>query len=200
MRLRLTVAFALIAAGLTVGGTTARAQPSRAPLMTPALAPEQPAGEVPEIKSPGTALALSLGGTVAAYALAGLGGASESGPLGAAGSLGIWLAPSLGHWYAGRGWTPGLKWRLGGAGAAVIGMMWFFTDCIGDGCNEDFHPGLFMMLGGGGAFVGGTIHDIATAPEAARQYNLRAAGRVQGLSVRPTVGAGRAGLALGGRF
>ncbi len=114
--------------------------------------------------------------------------------------MGIWLAPSLGHWYAGEGWTPGLRWRLIGGGAATVGMMWFFVDCFGSGCNEDAHPGLVMMIGGTGAFVGGMIHDIATAPRAAREHNRRAAGRLHGLSVRPTFGGGRAGLALGGRF
>jgi hypothetical protein len=95
---------------------------------------------------------------------------------------------------------PGKHRRSGGAGAAVVGIMWVAVDCIGSSCEEDFHPGILMAIGGGVSFVGGMVHDVATAPRAAREHNARLEGRLQGVTVRPTFGGGRAGVALSGRF
>ncbi len=178
-----------------------RTQPSNSPLNTPLGAPA-PAG--PPVsgtyKSPNTALALSLGGTLGSLALVSVGGAAQNEVMSTAGSLGIWIAPSFGHWYAGRGWTPGLKARLYGAGAVFVGVMWVAVDCNGSSCGDDFHPGFALAIGGGGAFFGGMIHDIATAPRAAREHNARRTGRIENLTVRPTLGSGKAGLSLSGRF
>jgi hypothetical protein len=200
----------------------AAAQPSNSPLNTPAPVSLGPAAPVPtggagagaaapvpvpaemasgSYKSESTALALSLGGTIGSFALMGIGGAAENGGLSTIGSLGLWVAPSFGHWYAGDGWTTGLRWRLAGAGAATIGIMWVAVDCIGSDCGEsDFHPGLMLAVGGGVAFVGGMIHDIATAPRAARAHNARLEGRVQDVTVRPAFGNDRLGLSVSGRF
>lgn len=187
----------LVAIALAVAATEAAAQPSQSPLNTPALEVPPVSGSV---KSPSTALALSLGGTIGTFALLGIGGAAENGVMSSIGSVGIWVAPSFGHWYAGRGWTTGLKYRIGGAGAIAGGLMWTAIDCIGSGCESDFHPGMLLAIGGGVAFFGGIVHDIATAPRAAREHNARLEGRVRDVTVRPTFGSGRAGLALGGRF
>ena len=167
-----------------------------------------PAEEVPptsavgggSLKSENTALALSLGGTLGTLALWGIGGASENGAMLTAGSIGIWVAPSFGHWYAGEGWTTGLKWRVGGAGAAAFGMMWVAVDCMNSDCIDTVHPGVALAIGGGVAFVGGVVHDIATTKRAAREHNARAMGRVQDVTLRPTFGSGRTGFALSGRF
>lgn len=165
-----------------------------------APAPAKAEGASGSYKNPNTALALSLGGTIGSFALIGIGGAAENGPMSTIGSVGVWLAPSFGHWYAGDGWTTGLKWRLAGAGAATLGIMWVAVDCIGSGCEDDFHPGLMLAIGGGVSFFGGMVHDIATAPRAAREHNARIEGRLRDVTVSPTFGSGRAGVALSGRF
>ena len=201
MPLRRAVLAALalaLALGIAPGG--AGAQPSQSPLNTPPAAPAQPEPVSGSYRSPGTALALSLGGTLGSLALVSVASTTENDTLGMVGSLGFWLAPSFGHWYAGKGWTKGLSWRLAGGGAATVGLMWFAVDCI-PGCgNDDAHPGLLLAIGGGVAFFGGVVHDIATAPGAARAHNARLEGRVHDLAVRPTFGGGRAGVALSGRF
>ena len=203
---RVVVAAAALLLALEIAPGAAAAQPSNSPLNTPtgagaaAPAPAPVEGASGSYKSPGTALALSLGGTVASLGLVAAAGASENSTLSTVGSIGFWVAPSFGHWYVGKGWTTGLKYRLAGAGAATLGLMWFAVDCI-PGCNNDFHPALFVAIGGGVSFVGGMVHDIATAPGAARAHNARIdAGRIQDVTVRPSFGNGHAGLALGGRF
>ncbi len=204
LRRAVVAALALLLA-LEVAPGGAAAQPSQSPLNTPAGTGAAAPAPVPaeaargSRKDPNMALALSLGGTLGSIALVSLGDATENETLGTAGALGVWLAPSFGHWYAGQGWTTGLKWRLAGAGAATAGVMWFVVDCL-PGCNDSAHPGLLLAIGGGVAFVGGVVNDIATAPRAAREHNARLEGRVRDVTVRPTFGSGRAGLAVGGRF
>ncbi len=72
-------------------------------------------GPVAGEKSEGTALALSLGGTVASLAMLAVGENQTNDGLGAIGGIGIWVAPSFGHWYAGKLWTQGLTLRLAAA-------------------------------------------------------------------------------------
>jgi hypothetical protein len=186
------VAFVL---AVGVGIAPAVAQPALTP---PAEVP--PTSARGSVKSENTALALSLGGTLGTIALWGIGGASENGAMLTAGSLGIWVAPSFGHWYAGEGWTTGLSWRVGGAGAAVFGLMWTAVDCMNSDCNDTLHPGMALAIGGGVAFLGGIVHDVATAKRAAREHNARLAGRLQDVTVRPTLGKGATGFTLSGRF
>jgi hypothetical protein len=185
----------LVALVLVVGIAPAAAQPALTPVSEPEVPPTSGS-----LKSENTALALSLGGTLGTIALWGIGGASENGAMLTAGSIGIWVAPSFGHWYAGEGWTTGLKWRIGGAGAAVFGVMWTAIDCMSSDCNDTAHPGMFLAIGGGVAFVGGIVYDVATAKRAAREHNARITGRVQDVTMRPTFGSGTTGFALSGRF
>lgn len=206
MPLRRAPVFALaLLLTLEVAPGGASAQPSQSPLNTPADMGAAAPAPVPAVaargsrKDPNMALALSLGGTLGSLALISLGDATENETLGTAGALGIWLAPSFGHWYAGQGWTTGLKWRLAGTAAATAGIMWFAVECI-PGCDDGAHPGLLLAIGGGVAFVGGVVNDIATAPRAAREHNARIEGWLRDVTVRPTFGSGRAGLAVGGRF
>jgi len=185
----------------------ADAQPSQSPLNSPPAAPVPEQVTQPGDKDPNTALALSLGGTVGSIALLSLGSNSDSGAMTTAGSLGLWLAPSFGHWYAGEGWTKGLSLRVGGSAAAVVGVMWVFTSCVtavdsdGGGSDDSCGSGGWALaVGGTAAFVGGMVYDIATAPGAARRHNARARERLQGVSVQPTFGSHRAGVAVSGRF
>ncbi|MBP9207766.1 MAG: hypothetical protein KBG28_27630 [Kofleriaceae bacterium] len=165
-------------------------------------------------KSPGTALLYSLGGTAAALALSTAGanapeGSAAGGAMSTVGALGLWLAPSFGHWYAGNGFTKGLGLRLAGGGVATLGIIGFvgcaFSSGHGDGGSDCTVPGL-LMLSGAGMFVGGAAHDIATAPREARRYNARhAAARrytsVQAVPALVSAGGARApGLGLAGTF
>lgn len=205
---------ALSAVALAAAAATAHAQPGATPAGAPPPAPPPPATYAPyappppqiEIneKSPGTALILSLGGTVAAFAIGGV--ANENALLGTASGLGVWLAPSFGHWYAGDGWTTGLTYRMAGGAAMAAGAIWVLSECSlghdnngGDDCGE---PGFALIIGGAAAFVGGMVYDIATAPGAARRHNERQRQRVMQYqyAVTPTIGGDRVGLAIGGRF
>lgn len=218
----------LLAAWSMAGATAAQAQPALTPPgAAPLQAPAPPATGAEDEredgpKSPGTALAWSLGGTAAAVGLVALGGAmtdrttGDPTPLGAGlstvGSLTVWVAPSFGHFYADRYWTTGLKVRLGGVLVASAGAIAVFT-CVAsetDGSGDDQCVLPLLLLGAGaGMVIGGAAHDVATAPRAARRYNARYAARAQGwaaahLQVAPTLvgsAAGRGpGLVLGGSF
>lgn len=132
-----------------------------------------------EGKQEDTALALSLGGTVASWSLL-LGsnrlshGRDEIQVASVAvGALGALVAPSFGHWYAGGGLTRGFKTRLVST-LALIGATALAVGCIGDeGQGDGCHEGGMLVLGAAGAigFAVGTIDDIATAPARARARN-----------------------------
>jgi hypothetical protein len=199
MRLLLVIG---VIAGL-VG--VASAQPGNTPPSS--WAPQPPlattTGPVPGEKSPGLALGLSLGGTALSIALTAADDDSDSGAsLGAIGGIGLWVAPSFGHWYSGKMWTPGLTARLAGTGAAVIGALMLVTCIDSDGDCDSEGPGIVLLLGGAGAIVGGGIYDIATAPEEARKYNarLREQSATRQWALTPSVSRDRAGFVLGGRF
>jgi len=153
-------------------------------------------------KSETTALALSLGGTIASYALL-IGGAAsaDNGGAGTAmatvGAVGVWFAPAFGHWYAGTIATRGLGIRAAGGGVAMIGLVWALSECpiLGDHCDDTTDAEL-VMLGGLGLFIYGTIDDIVTAPGRVREHNRR----LGGLAIVPTIQPGGGGLTLAGRW
>jgi len=167
-----------------------------APIVTPpASAPATPVApartapvhrlEAPIVatRSPGLAMALSLGGTLVptAGALLALPGArGRAGDFLAAAAMGCLTgAPSAGHWYAGRRFTLGLGLRLGGLGSFVATSL---TGCgldTGDNCPVREAVAVTGLL----AFWVGVVHDIATSAGAAERYNARARER----AVRPRV-------------
>lgn len=196
---------------LMVSATVAIAQPGNTPPgggptygpAPPTTTPPPVTGPIPGEKSPGIALSLSLGGTVGSYVLAVAGGETESDGLSTVGAIGVFLAPSFGHWYAGKGWTDGLTLRLAGIGAVMVGAILLIGDCGFEGsCSDDEEaPAAIIMVVGAGAYVGGTILDIATAPGQARTYNERLRERAaNGWALAPVVTGDRAGLVLSGRF
>jgi hypothetical protein len=155
-------------------------------------------------KSETTALALSLGGTIASYAVMvgaiAYGEDNEEGPmagLATVGAFGAMFAPSFGHWYAGQFGTRGLALRGVASGLALTAMVWAFTECplFGDHCEDSGGPKL-LALGALGLWIGGTIDDIATAPGRVRDHNRR----VTGLSIVPMVRSDGGSVALAGRF
>lgn len=133
------------------------------------------------------AVGLSVGGTVASYAMLIAGDNLDRDGLSAAGAIGAVLAPSLGHWYSHKTVSRGLVIRLAGAGAIALG--------IAAGQSNDLGGLLLGGLVGGGLVVGGTIDDITTARSAARKYNAHVTA-----TLVPTTNAHGGGLALVGTF
>jgi hypothetical protein len=193
---------------VTVTAGVASAQPGNTAPGSWAPPPPPPTtttGPVAGEKSPGVALGLSLGGTVLSIALASADdGSDPDNTLGTIGGIGVWIAPSFGHWYAGKAWTPGLTARFAGAGAVVIGAVMLIGcyDSEDNGCeDESGGTGIVLLYGGAAAFVGGVVYDIATAPGQARKYNERLRERsTRQWALTPTVSHDHAGLVLGGRF
>lgn len=158
--------------------------------------------------SEGTALALSLGGTVGSYsllfgsALAGEGSGQAAGVMATAGALGVWLAPSFGHWYAGKYFTRGLGMRLGAGAVVVLGAVVALTEEPlfeyeeDPGSDDEAVIGPAIMIAGAALFVAGTIDDIVQAPRRVARLNRERAG----FAVAPLLTPGTAGFALTGRF
>jgi hypothetical protein len=115
------------------------------------------------------------------------------------GAIGSMVAPALGHWSRGNGWTRGMTIRtlalVGGgvAGFGVVAMM-------AGGCDHDSDCGddelSIVAIAAGGLYVLGTIDDLVTAGRPRR--------REPRWQVTPTVRSAPAGpvagLAAAGRF
>lgn len=189
----------LIASLVLVTAGTAAAQPGLTPPVSPPpqaaqplppAPPAQPQGEVSE----GAALALSLGGTAAAWTLLlTASGNHGSGDLVLLGLAGVMVAPSFGHWYAHSFATRGLGLRLAGLGSFTVALA-LAVQCE-DECNNGtaIQGAVLLSLG---LLIAGTIDDIVTAPGEARRYNQR----FQNVSLVPMVRRDTGGLMLTGRF
>lgn len=160
-------------------------------LATTTVAAAQPT-EVAE-KSEQSAFGLALLGTAAPLALTIAGASTNQDGLTRAGALGMLIGPSAGHWYAGKIVTTGMAVR----GAGTLVMLAGVAQAIGnidceDSCSSG---GGTLMAAGGLLFLGGTIHDLATAGRAAREWNATH------LAVGPTVvgTGGRSTLGIGAR-
>jgi len=170
----------------------------------------------PELLSRGTALWWSAGGTAASYGLLFLadqmsrdGSSDGSSSIGLIGGLGIFVAPSFGHWYAGKYLTRGLGLRLGSVAVAATGFM-IAIGCSGIGwdsyddepernCDAQNAIGIGLVIVAGAMFVGGTIDDIVQAPRRVDRINAQRSG-VQVYGVLPTADHDRVGLAVAGAF
>ena len=117
------------------------------------------------------------------------------------GIAGLVLGPSFGQWYAGRGFTPGLGMRIGGAAAMAVGAWLAIVAADSEGPTSASGPiGVGAFIGGAVLFVAGTVHDIATAKRSARRYNENhAAVRLVPTLLTPPSGPVM-GLGLGGSF
>ncbi|MBP6837611.1 MAG: hypothetical protein KA190_09925 [Kofleriaceae bacterium] len=205
MRTPLATAIAVTLAGLAPD--LARAQPGTTPVVLASPEVDLPPART---RSPGTALALSLGGTAAAYAMVAWGtaapGSAAGQTLGWVGAGSALIAPSLGQWYAGEGFTTGLGLRLGGASMGAVGAIGLMRCAERSGDVVPSCPGsMLLLVGASGLVLTGVIHDIATAPRAARRFNTRAAERrrasVQAVPALVSAGGARApGLGLAGTF
>src|SRR5687768_15794321 len=154
--LRLAVALILVA-GLEQLAVAQPGMTAAQPGMT-APTPSEPLSE-------GTALALSLGGTAASYALLFGGALGGSGTAELVGFGGVLLAPSFGHWYADKYLTRGLGLRALGLGVVLTGAMISLSECpltfdhSAEPCEES-DRGPAVAIAGLAVFAWGTIDDI----------------------------------------
>jgi len=172
---------------------TAAAQPGT---MTPAAPMAAPAPAAEPVRD-GTAIVISVGGTLASWVL--LSGAlsehtgSYRGPLAVVGVLGTVLAPSFGHWYAGSRPVRGLALRVAGFTTLIGGGIMVATECE-DGCAGWVAGAL--LLGGAGLYLAGTIDDVVRLPGAVRRYNAG----LRSVTLAPMVQRDGAGVMIAGRF
>ena len=213
---------ALVAAlVLVLAAGTARAQPGNTAPIDPDEPPPPPPGYrppsptqpqvLPPDRSEGTALWLSLGGTIGSYVLVfGAGAISAGGNSQIAGSaatlglVGTFVAPTFGHWYAGKGFTRGFALRIGAVGVGVTAIVVALSGCsIGFGsheqeedpdCGQGETAGALLGLAALSMWVGGTVDDIIQAPKRVRRRNAAR------YAITPLVHGDRAGLALVGAF
>jgi hypothetical protein len=209
--------------GLTVAAVTAMRLSIALVLAFATTAAASPVDRPAEPRSENTALALSLGGELASLALLSVqvvygeirGGCGSSDlaavettsdrcnvidnsvmpGLAIVGAAGLVVAPSFGHWYAGGGWTRGMKLRLAGLGIATLGSM-AISSWDEDGLRPDRMPGAIVPAIGVALFAIGTVDDIATARRAVRKRNAA----IGDLTVTPTATANGASIMLAGRF
>ncbi len=167
-------------------------------------------------KSEDIALWLSLGGTLGSYALLIVPSAIAAGrynqtanqlaaSAGSVGLIGTLLAPSFGHWYAGKVFTRGLGLRLGAMPVALIGLVVALSGCTlfsgghddsgaDDNCGQGTPIGLALIIGAGGMWFGGTIDDIVQAPRRVRRNNGAQ------YAITPLIQRDGGGLAIVGAF
>lgn len=168
--------------------------------------PEQQPARAGEPLREDVALELGISGTVGSWALMlGTFYFGENGSLGdfsvvtfGLGALGILIAPSFGHWYAGKPFTRGLGVRLAGAATVVTA----FAVAVEEGlfvsephaADRTAIPPT-LAITGAVLLLAGTLDDLATTPRRVRRWN-----RAHGFAIAPIAGPHAAGFALGGRF
>lgn len=207
---------------LVLAAGTARAQPGNTEPIDPEEPPPPPAAYttptapsyqgqlLPPDRSESTALWLSLGGTLGSYVLllgagsvAGGGNSQLVGSAATVGLVGTLVAPTFGHWYAGKGFTRGFAVRIGAVGLGFTALVVALSGCsIGFGHDQEEDPncgqgetaGALLGLAALGMWVGGTVDDIVQAPKRVRRRN---AARI---AVTPLMRDDRVGLALVGAF
>jgi cell division septation protein DedD len=175
------------------------AKPTPVPPTSAPPTPEQPQAplSLDEPRSENLALTLSLGGTLVSWGLliaAGPPTDNSAIALLTAGGVGVALAPSFGHWYAGKYFPRGMWFRLASPlvltdGVALVVNSYFQDSSAGK------TVGAVLALTGAGLFVYGTVDDIVTARSRVRQWN-----QGHDFAIAPVVTSNAAGLTLGGRF
>ncbi len=168
---------------------------------------EKNAEEDGEVSEAG-AFALALGGTglslgslmMAARTDAG----DEGGALAIAGTVGLIVAPSLGHFYAGETRRGLLHTgvRLAALGGTLAGVVVTLNDCGFEGEDDCSSTGPVIIGVSMATGLVSAIYSIADAPRAARRHNERAARWrfVPGPIMTPGGGPPGMGLHVGGEF
>lgn len=156
----------------------------------------------PEPKSPGTAVALSVGGTALSIGLTAAGAGSGNLPLFGAGLLSSMLTPAAGELYAtGSPFTWGTGIRALSA-VTVIAGVGEAIKCIGDRGTCQANPQLAdaLLITGALGYASGILYDIATAGTAADEYNQRFHLHVAPTVVRTPSSGPAVGVGIGGSF
>jgi hypothetical protein len=151
-------------------------------------------------RSPGVALALSLGTSLAGVAaLAVAGQADRIDP----GSQPGWLAigvgllavgPTTGHLYANHPLNTGLAIRLASGAVGALGAGLFVDGGGRDGGGESL-GGAALVVAGAFGYAAAMFYEIGDAPAAADRYNRR-----RRATLAPIAGGSQLGLALAGAF
>lgn len=156
-------------------------------------------------KSEALALGLAIGGTVIGPSLLTIAFTQDENgnrwqaavvPSFITGCAAIVLGPSLGDWYAGKGWSTGLGLRLGGAAALALGVVSFYSPEPSSSSFSLFQPSAgtaVFLVAGAGMIVAGTALDLRDAVVATRAHNRHT------LGIAPLVGP-MSGLSLAGSF
>jgi hypothetical protein len=150
-------------------------------------------------RDPAIALVLSLGGTAAAWSLtlAAANRREDSTALLATGVAGTFIAPSLGHIYAGAPLTRGLGVRLLGAAVTLVG--YYIVVNPEDTGRGEVRPNLGalpVVFVGAALYVAGSVDDIVRAPLRVKRQNRL----LDSVGLAPVVRSHSAGLVVGGRF
>jgi hypothetical protein len=185
------LAFHVALLALTAHIAPAAAQPG----VTMPTAARPAARPSPRAKLPGRAIVLSASVTL----LSGVMVASVS-PASVPGVVGLFIGPSVGHWYAGSSNLGGIALRTAAFGIVVVGLSEFYSDSVHDGVSaaelrRNYRRGGAIMFGGLGLFAGSALYDIVTAGNAARRWN-----REHVLTVAPLVAPSSTGLVVTGHF
>ena len=183
----------------------AHAQPSRTP--PSAVAPTTTAPVVPtgSRKNPGTAVAISAGFTAGAAALIFLAFDQESESLFQIGGLTALVAPSTGHWYAGRVVNPAMGVRvlavgLGVAGGFALDSCKYFN-AADDSEDPDCSVAIVTTVSAAFLYSLATLYEIRDAASSARAYNRRHGWDVVvAPTAMPSASGASPGVALTGRF
>jgi hypothetical protein len=189
---------AAVAALLAIPGM-ARAQALGEMLPPPPASPQE---TVPDGKSPGTALALSVAPTAAGVVMFARGMDNHSGSLAGVGALLVLTGPSFGHFYTGEHGTGlgHIGLRAGAVGAMFVGVLsslCFLAECEPpDGAKA-------LIWGGAAVGTASAIYSIYDAPRAARRANAKMRARQLILTPAPMAGpdgTGGLGMHLTGQF
>jgi hypothetical protein len=144
----------------------------------------------PPRKSPGLALALSLG--ITALGTAGVAIEVADGPeIGFPGLVVAYIGPSVGRWYGGGSAAIGLLGRTAGLALVTAAVIKDQEDPEGPLDAEEKR----FLYSGLAIWTAATVYDVVMAPLDAREHN-----RAHELAVGPMLTPGGAGVVLGGSF
>jgi hypothetical protein len=169
-------------------------------LLAPLLAHADGQDAPTEARSPGAALALSAGTTLAGGLLTWHGassfGSSADGEVALGLSL-VAIGPATGNIYAGDTWNTGFKIRLAAIGGGLVGVgIVAGSDCFIEcrGSRAAASAGETVVIASGLIYIAGSLLEIANAPLAAQRHNETH------VVIAPLAAAHIAGLAIGGTF
>jgi hypothetical protein len=191
----------VVAASLAISSSAFAQAPGE---IQPLAQPGQPR------KDPTVAVVLSVGATVAGFAMVASSASSSNGGLTTLGIVGMYFGPSAGQWYAGSVGGIGLVSRAVAAIAIIKGVDMMDQsaeiDCFpGDNCsgltdeaNRLERRGAYYFSGGLALWGASTLYDFVAAHRAASRWN-----REHALTVVPIVPTARGtatGVTVGLRF